>query len=279
MDHFDEKMKIYARRETVSVPEGFDEKIEQQLVGLVAGRSKTKAGFKVLLIASVFLVLSAVTVIASPEVQRMAQGIIAYFHPGQDSAYWSQKDELQKYSSTVGTAALDQGITLQIDHIAVDDGYINVFYTVLSCSPIPVAGRDTDPMAWRLSWTAPTLFFKANGQDLAWPALIEREAYLENTTTLKGMERFAVVESLPDTFRLEIFSDTIFGVKGYWQVALNIDKSASKADTLIVSPGIQASVTSGWDQTYRHNITVAKVMISPFGSQLVLKEMSVFRRI
>jgi len=275
MDHFDEKMKIYARRETVSVPEGFDEKIEQQLVGLVAGRSKTKAGFKVLLIASVFLVLSAVTVIASPEVQRMAQGIIAYFHPGQDSAYWSQKDELQKYSSTVGTAALDQGITLQIDHIAVDDGYINVFYTVLSCSPIPVAGRDTDPMAWRLSWTAPTLFFKANGQDLAWPALIEREAYLENTTTLKGMERFAVVESLPDTFRLEIFSDTIFGVKGYWQVALNIDKSASKADTLIVSPGIQASVTSGWDQTYRHNITVAKVMISPFGSQLVLKEMSV----
>lgn len=273
MDLFDEKIKTYARRETVSVPDGFDERIENKLAGLPARKVKKSAPFKVLLVAAVFVVLSAVTVIASPDVQRMAQGFISYFSSGQESAYSSQQEELQKYNSTVGTAVEDQGITLKIDNIAVDDGYINVFYTVLSNSPVTVVGRENDPPAWRLGWTAPTLFFKANGQELDLPALIEREAYLENATTLKGMERFAVVESLPDNFRLEIFTDYILKVRGNWQVALNIDKSALNADTLVVSPGIQASVTSGWDQPYKHSVTVDKVLLSPFGSQLVLTEM------
>ena len=89
-----------------------------------------------------------------------------------------------------------------------------------------------------------------------------------------NMYRFTVVEFLPDNFRLAIFTDYLLQINGNWQVTLNIDKSASMENTLVVTPGIQASVTSGWDQTYRHNITVDKVLISPFGSQLVLKEMS-----
>lgn len=273
MDLFEQKIKTYARQEPVSVPEGFDERIEKKLAGLPVRKVKKSTAFKVLLIAVVFLVLSTVTALASPAVQRMAQGIIAYFSPGQESVYSSQQKELQKYNSAVGAVVQDQGITLKIDNIAVDDGYINVFYTVLSNSPITVVGSENVPLAWRLSWTAPTFFFKANDRELALPALIEQEAYLENATTLKGMERFAVVESLPDNFRLEIFTDQILKVRGNWQIALHIDKSAVQADTLVVTPGIMASVTSGWDQPYNHNITVDKVLISPFGSQLVLTEM------
>jgi hypothetical protein len=273
MDLFDEKLKTDARQETVAVPDGFDERIDQKLAGLAAGKNKKSPAFKVLLIAAAFLALSAVTVLASPAVQRMAQGIIAYFSSGQDSAYASQKEELQKYSSVVDVAVQDQGITLKIDNIAVDDGYINVFYTVQGSAPIKILGREVDPMAWRLEWTAPTLFFKADGQELTLPALIEQEAYLENVTTLKGMERFAVVESLPDNFRLEIFTNYILNVKGNWQLALDIDKSAVRADTRVVTPGIKASVTSGWDQPFAHTVTVDKVLISPFGSQLVLTEM------
>lgn len=275
MDLFEQKIKNYARQEIISVPDGFDERIEKKLAALPAGKSKTKTGFKVLLVATVFLVLSAVTVWASPAVQRMAQGMIAYFSPGQESAYFSLQEELQQYNSAAGVAAQDQGITLIIDNIAVDDGYINVFYTVQSNSPITIVGSENTPMAWRLGWTAPLLFFQADGRDIDLPALIEQEAYLENATTLKGMERFAVVESLPDHFRLEIWTEHIFGVQGNWRVALDIDKSPLKADTLVVTPGIQAAVTSGWDQPYRHDITVDKVLISPFGSQLVLTEMSV----
>lgn len=273
MDLFDQKIKTYARQEPVSVPEGFDQRIEKKLAELPVRKVKKTMAFKVLLIAAVFLILSTVTALASPDIQRMAQGIIAYFSPGQKSVYSSQQEELQKYNSAVGAVVQDQGITLKIDNVAVDDGYINVFYTVLSNSPITVVGSKNDPLAWRLGWTAPTFFFKANDQELALPALIEHEAYLENTTTLKGMERFAVVESLPNNFRLDIFTDQIFTVRGNWQIALNIDKSAVQTDTLVVTPGIKASVTSGWDQPYDHNITVDKVLISPFGSQLVLSEM------
>jgi len=275
MDPFEQKIKTYARQETISVPDGFDERIEKKLTVLPTGKSKTRTSFKVLLVATVFLVLSAVTVWASPTVQRMAQGMIAYFSPEQESAYSSLQEELQQYNSAAGVAAQDQGITLKIDNIAVDDGYINVFYTVQSNSPITIVGSENTPMAWRLSWTAPVLYFQADGQDIDLPALIERESYLENDTILKGMERFAVVQSLPDNFRLEIWTEHIFGVQGNWRVALDIDKSPPTADTLVVTPGIQTSVTSGWDQPYRHNITVDKVLISPFGSQLVLKEMSV----
>lgn len=275
MDLFDEKIKTYARREPVSVPEGFDARIEKKLAGLPAGKSKTRAGFKVLLLASAFLVVTAVTAWASPAVQRMAHGLIAYFSPGQESAYSSQKEVFQKYNSTVGAAVQDRGITLKIDNIAVDDGYIHVFYTVQSTSPLTLAGSEDNPTAWRLQWTAPVLYLRADGKDIALPALIEREAYLENTTTLKGMERFPVVQALPANFRLEIWTERIFNVQGNWRVALDIDKSAVQAATLAVTPGIQTVVTGGWDKPSSHEITVERVLISPFGSQLVLKEKSV----
>lgn len=274
MEPFEQKIKALAEQEEIIIPEGFDERIEKRLAGLSAVKSKKRPVLKVLLIAALFIVLSAITALASPDVQRMAKGIISYFRSGQESAYSSQKEELQKYSSTVGVAIQDQGITLKIDNIAVDDGYINVFYTVLSNSPIKIVGNENNPMNWRLSWTAPTLFFKADNKKLTLPALIEQEAYLENTTTLKGMERFAVIESLPDKFSLDIYTNQVLDVRGNWQVTLNVDKSPTDADSLVITPKIQASVTSGWHQSYKHNITIDKVLISPFGSQLVLSELA-----
>lgn len=274
MDPFEQKIKALARQEEIILPQGFDERIEKRLAGLPAGKSKKDTAFKVLLITALFVALSAVTALASPDVQRMAKGLISYFSSGQKSAYLSQEEALQKYNSTVGIAVQDQGITLKIDNIAVDDGYINVFYTVSSNTPIKVIGSENTPMNWRLKWTAPVLFFKANNQDLTLPALIEQEAYLENTTTLKGMERFAVIESLPDEFRLDIYTEQILNVHGNWQVALNVDKSAPGADTLVVTPKIQTIVNSGWDQSYKHNVTIDKVLISPFGSQIVLSELT-----
>lgn len=274
MDLFEEKIKAYAGKETVLVPDGFDERIEKKLAGLPFRNAKKNPVLKVLLVAAVFSILSAVTVLASPDIRRMAQGIISYFSAGQISAYSSQKKELEKYNSAVGVAVQDQGIILKIDNIAVDDGYINVFYTVQSNSPITIVGSEDTPMTWRLGWTAPRFFFKADGRELAWPALIEQEAYLENDSTLKGMERFAVIESLPDNFRLELSTDQVLGVKGKWQMTLTIDKSATQTDTLVVTPEIQASVTSGWENLHKHDITVDKVLISPFGSQLILSEKS-----
>lgn len=273
MDRFEIKLKVYAGQEKIFVPDGYDERIEEKLAGLPLRKARKGPAFKVLLVAAVFVALSTVTALASPDVQRMARHMLSYFSSGQESAYASQKEELQKYNSVVNKTVQDQGITLKIDNIAVDDGFINVFYTALSNSPITLAGSDNNPSDWRLSWTAPTLFFKANGRDLVLPGLIEQEAHLENATTFKGMERFAVIESLPDNFCLEIFTNQIFNVQGNWQIALNIDKSAAQANTLVVAPGIKASVTSGWDQPFNHTITVDKVLVSPFGNQLVLSEM------
>ena len=62
--------------------------------------------------------------------------------------------------------------------------------------------------------------------------------------------------ALPDNFHLDIYTNQILEIKGNWQIAFNIDKSAVQIDTLDVTSGIIASATSGWDQPYNHNITV-----------------------
>jgi hypothetical protein len=87
------------------------------------------------------------------------------------------------------------------------------------------------------------------------------------------MQRFSLVQSLPDSFNLEIYTSRIFDVQGSWFIPLDVDKSNAQGDTLVATPGIKAIVTSGPDHKYTHNITVDKVTISPFGNRITLTEM------
>jgi len=273
MNPFDQEIKNYAHNEPITVPCGFDGRIEQIVTGLPPRNINKRFSAKTLLIASVFLLLFTIPVMASPSIKQMAEGVISYFNAPQEFRYLSQQALFEKYNNAIGATVQDQNIILKIDNISVDDSYINVFYTITNNSPIKLKGSESNPLAWRLQWTAPNLMFKADGHFINLPAEIGKEAYLENETTLKGMQRFSLVQSLPDNFNLEIYTDRILDVQGSWFIPLNVDKSTTQGDTLVATPGIKAVVTSGPNHEDSHNITVDKVTISPFGSRIVLTEM------
>jgi len=274
MNNFDEMLKRKAKSEPIIAPVGFAERIDNLTANLPSKKlRKSKSALKrVLLVAAIITGFSSMTVFAAPVVSRMANGMVSYFNAPHEFKYLSQQAAYEQYNSEVGVSTTDQGITLTIDNIAVDDNYINVFYTIQDEAPIQLLGDEEDLEQWRINWTAPYFWFKENDHYIEPPAQGEVEAYLEDAYTLKGMQRVAVMGTLADTINLELYSEEIFNKQGQWHISLSIDKSSVAIESLTVTPRLKAHVTTGWNREYSHDITVEKVSISPFGSQIVLSE-------
>lgn len=269
---FDNFLKSKAIKEHFSVPSEFSERIDSLMENLSDKPPRLrKVPGKIFLIAAGFIVFAS-TAVASPVVSDMTSGVISYFNAPRDFKYLSQQAIYEQYNSQVGVSATDQGITVTIDNLAVDDNYINVFYTIKSEEPIQLLGDENDLKQWRLNWTAPIFWFKEDGRYIEPPAQNEVEAYLEDAYTLKGMQRFAVMGTLEDRMNLELYTDGIFGKEGQWHIPLSVDKSKVAVESLTVTPKLKAQVTSGWNGEYKHDITVEKVSISPFGNQIVISE-------
>jgi hypothetical protein len=275
MGNFDEMLKRKVESEPIVAPVGFSKRIDQILADLPnkeLRRSPQKTLFKVLFTAAVIMGLAAMTVFATPYGTEMASGVISYFKAPHEFKYISKQAAYEKYNREVGVSTADQGITLTLDNIAVDDNYINIFYTVQNKSPISLVGDEESPEQWRINWTAPHFWFKENGRYIEPPAQGEVEAYLKDAYTLKGMQRLAIMDTLDDTVNLELYTNEIFNQKGQWHIPVSIDKSSAAVASLTVTPNLKAQVTTGWNKEYTHNITIEKVSISPFGSQIVLGE-------
>lgn len=279
---FDAQLKSRAQREPFEAPDGFADRVARITAGLPDLRNTSNSSsrrlkpkrflVRVLVLAALMVGLAGATSLAGPYVAKMAAGAIDYFNAPQEFKNLSKQKVYEQYNSKVGASTTDQGITLTVDNIAMDDNYILVFYTLHKDKPIKLLGDPEDPEQWRLNWTAPYFWFKENGRYIQPPAQGEVEAYLQDESTLKGMQRFAVMDTLPDQLNLEIYTEEIFGCQGQWHVALSVDKSAVAAESLNVAPGLKARVTSGWNRQYVHNITIEKVSVSPFGSQIVISE-------
>jgi hypothetical protein len=274
MNSFDRKLKKIAQSEPVNAPAGFAARIDDITAALPKRtiRRKKRTLQRILQVAAMITALATTAVFASPYVADMAGGVISYFNAPQDFKYLSPQAMYEKYNSEVGVSTTDKGITLTVDNIAVDDNYINVFYTIHNEKPIQLLGSEEDLAKWRVNWTAPYFWFKENNHYIQPSAQGEIEAYLTDADTLKGMQRVAIMGSLDDTFNLELYTDEIFQTQGQWHISLSIDKSSTAVASLTVTPKLKAQVTTGWNKQFKHNITVEKVSISPFGSQIVLSE-------
>jgi len=274
MDNFDKEIKQLAKQEKVNVPNEYNERIDILLnnINTNVKRTKKRTSMKVLLAAAVLTVLTTATVFAAPVISDMAGGVISYFNAPSEFRYLSQKADFEKFNSKVGASAEDSGFKLTIDNIAVDDNYINVFYTITGKSPIKLAGDKNNPDNWRVNWTAPVFSFKADGRYITPQAQNDIDARMDNENTISGMQRFCITKVLPDKFELEIYSDDIANVEGKWYIPLVVDKSAVKVESLTVIPSIKATITSGIKEKYTHNISIDKVSVSPFGSQIVITE-------
>lgn len=275
MEHrdFDLLIKSKAKSEPINVPTGFSERMDSLMANLPEKeQSVRKVPKRIFLVAAGFMVFASMSAVASPVVSEMTRGVISYFNAPRDFKYLSQQAVYEQYNSQVGATATDQGITVTVENLAVDDNYINVFYTAKSDTPIQLLGDESDLEQWRINWTAPHFWIKEDGRYIEPPAQNEVEAYLEDEYTIKGMQRFAVMETLEDQMNLELYTNEIFGKEGQWHIPISVDKSSVAVESLTVTPEIKAKVTSGWNGERKHNITIEKVSISPFGNQIVISE-------
>lgn len=271
LDEFDKLLQDKAHRERLKLSDNLDNKINDILINLPDKKPRRRAAARITLAVALVAVLSITSVFAysSPKVASIVDHVISYFNNVSDPRYFSDKASFEKFNNTVGVSAEDKSIKLTVDNIAVDDNFINVFYTIESEDPIEMNFKDESNL-FKAVLSTPFLHFKINGKKIEFGNHNDNDAYFVGDKVLKAMKRFNISQAeLPQNFDLEISTDEIFRTKGIWNIETTIDKSLSSAETKTIKPDKTVKIDTG---AATHKITIDRVSISPFGNQIVISE-------
>ena len=267
---FDEKMKARRVREDCPIPEGFDRRMDALLDTLPARKTAARTRRplrRIVWVAAAAVSVCLISATAVPQLVTVTQSAIGYFNAQRESKYLSQQADFEEYSAAVGASARNGGQTLTLDNIAIDDSYLNVFFTLTSDTPIEMQGEDGTPERLRAQWSAPHFWANLDGYYLETPASTESEAYFADDRTLCGMQRIGLMQEIPDTFNLVLYTGGTSDLKNAdFRFDLTVDKSAVAVGRS-VSP--KTDLRAG-----KHKVRVEKVTISPFGNTLSLSEVS-----
>lgn len=277
MDYIDKMIKKRVESEDWTIPQSLDNTIDCVLNDLPQRKVYKRTPLKLLVPAALIIILTTTTVLAAglPTVKDSINSVISFFQGKSDTRYASDKQNFEKFNNAVGLSAEDKGIKVTVDNIAVDDNFLNIFYTIESNKPL--AKKDTDQYNNPITWF-PDFNYKINGKQVITingkPTLKVLnnnaiDAYFESEYKLKGMMRLNISgETLKDNFLLEISTNWLPDAKGNWTISTTVDKNQTKAATKTVYPNRAATIKL--DDT--HKITIDKVSISPFGSQILISE-------
>lgn len=277
LDDFDRLLKEKAKKEVFQLPEEVDMKINNIIKSLPNKSPHRKVSIKIALIAAAVATLSITTVFALDTSfgKNVIGQVISYFD-NSSTKYYENKASFEKFNRAVGVAAEDKGIKLTLDNLAIDDNFMNVFFTIESNKPIDMKFSNEN-ILFKDLLSVPLLHFKINGKEIRYSNNNDIDAYFQGENTLKVMRRINVSQiKLPKNFDLEMYAEEIFRVKGNWSIASTIDKAEVETESKTVKPNIKATVDVG---DFKHNITIDKVSISPFGSQIIISEKSKDSRI
>lgn len=271
MDNFDNLLKQKAQDDAYIIPDILDKKIDNMLKNLPDKKKHKPTSIKIALIAAMVAVISVTSVLGSniPAVKNAVDTAVSYFNNINGTRYFTDKNSFEKFNKSVGASSENQGIKLTVDNIAVDDNFMNVFYTIESNEPINMKFTDENKL-FEAVLSTPFLHFKINGKEIKNGNHNDTDAYFKSDKVLKVMYRVNVSQmTLSKNFDLEISTDEIFRTKGIWGIATSIDKSDVAVETNTVKPNMRATIDFG---DFKHNIIIDKVSISPFGSQIVISE-------
>lgn len=268
MDSFDEIIKNKINNEKWVVPENIDKSMGNALKNLESKKLRKRIPLKVLVASFIIMTLSFTTVLANtPQGKEFIKSTIEFFNGGVDSKYSSSKDSFEKFNNVIGSMVKDNGIKFTINNIAIDDNFLNIFYTIESDEPISKIEEGT---LWSPMFTAPNFQYKIDGKYLKTGNNNDVDAYFESDKILKGMIRENISQiNIPQKFNLEVYTSEIFGEKGQWNISTNVDKAHIEEDTISVIPNKNVIFNANG---IKHDVTIEKVSISPFGNQIVLSE-------
>lgn len=272
LDDFDKLLKKKAREDVCYIPEKLNNSINDTLANLPDNKKYKRSIAKIVLVAALAAAISGTTVLActTPVVKNMVRGIVSYFDNTKDTRYITDKTSFDKFNKSVGASAEDKGIKLTVDNIATDDNFMNIFYTIESQSPINRVHNDDDDKIFDAFFSTPFLNIKINGKEVVESNHNDTDAYFQSDKVLKVMRRLNVSQiNLPKDFDVEISAGEIFKTTGKWVIVTSVDRSDIAVETKTVKPNINKIIDLG---DYKHNVTIDKVSISPFGNQIVISE-------
>jgi len=268
LDEFDRLLKSKVKNEKWRIPDNFDNKLDRIFSNLPNIKLHKKNRLSLTIAVVLISVLTTTTVLAANSApgENIINNVILYFNSNSDSKYIGDQQALVKFSSGVGITTEDKGIKFTVDSIAVDDNFLDIFYTIQSDKPIPRG----DNNVFSGYFAAPTLNYKLNGNALKRSNNNDMEAYLESDYKLIGMSRENLsLMKIPSKLKLDINANAIFNIKGNWSISTEVDVSKAKENTKTITPNQKASIklNDGID-----NITIDKVVISPLGNQIIISE-------
>ena len=248
MNEFDKRMRAWARAEDCPIPADFDGRLEGLLEELPERQAARKP--RRLRRTVVAAALAAALCVGGVAAASGVMELIA--RPG---GFGSTAEGFQPYSAQVGASVTDQGYTLSLDGIGVDEAFITLYATITGEEPIPKTERGR-PELWKLR-------LRAEGKDLEFWGQDQEIEWVDDYT-LKVTQRCPVARALPEQVELQVYSNELFwGVFGDWSLNLLVDKSAPDGESLVVEPNQAVTLHGGrWK--------VSKVVVAPSGGGLVL---------
>lgn len=302
---FDELIKSMINDEPDFISKEIKQKIKTTLESLpendngLKKQSKYRPKGKVLLIAAILIVMLTATVFAFPKIFKMTQNFIKQFYNIDNINLKSKQEEYEKYNSPANYTSESEGISVTIDNIAVDGNFLLITSTVTSPKTIKDMIAESSlykqvlkshkeilekhKQALKQSFEidykdfiftlSPYYLFKIDGNDDGVFDMPDWDEYIVNDYTFVTVQKYIIPTETPDIFNLSITSNNICNVKGNWNFDIIIDKGNAKENSVAVTPNINAEITSIVHGTeYKHNITIDKLSISPFGGQITLSE-------
>ena len=248
MNEFDKRMRARAGAEDCPIPADFDGRLEGLLEELPERQAARKP--RRLRRTVVAAALAAALCVGGVAAASGVMELIA--RPG---GFGSTAEGFQPYSAQVGASVTDQGYTLSLDGIGVDEAFITLYATITGEEPIPKTERGR-PELWKLR-------LRAEGKDLEFWGQDQETEWVDDYT-LKVTQRCPVARALPEQVELQVYSNELFwGVFGDWSLNLLVDKSAPDGESLVVEPNQAVTLHGGrWK--------VSKVVVAPSGGGLVL---------
>ena len=248
MNEFDKRMRARAGAEDCPIPADFDGRLEGLLEELPERQAARKP--RRLRRTVVAAALAAALCVGGVAAASGVMELIA--RPG---GFGSTAEGFQPYSAQVGASVTDQGYTLSLDGIGMDEAFITLYATITGEEPIPKTERGR-PELWKLR-------LRAEGKDLEFWGQDQEIEWVDDYT-LKVTQRCPVARALPEQVELQVYSNELFwGVFGDWSLNLLVDKSAPDGESLVVEPNQAVTLHGGrWK--------VSKVVVAPSGGGLVL---------
>ena len=275
MDNFDKRIKQIAKEENWEIPNEIDNNISKLLKNIEEPKTVRKRPLKVAILVASLSILTITTAFA-------IENIIEYFNYNKNSEYISSKEELETFGSVVSLTSKDKGIEFKLDNISVDDNYINIFYTIKGGKSIDEYYKDhsTGEKHKEAKYANPFINLEVDKIKLKNLVMQEYEAVYTSENELKGMQRISVSKyNIKNNFNLKIYTNEIFRQKGDWTVSINIDKSKAVTETkkYNVNKNIEIknkeySVIEEKEFDVTHYLNIDKVIISPFGNEIVVKK-------